>query len=79
MPQKNSGADQTNLDHIRPLARLKGATLLLVHVADGWVARHYGSLNLHESEEIGKDRRYLARWEEELKAKGFVVEHFLAM
>jgi len=79
VPLENTSADQTILDHIRPLARLTGAALLLVHVADGWVARHYDSLNLHESEEISQDRRYLARREEELQAEGFVVEHFLAM
>lgn len=45
---ENSGADRTILEHIEPLARLTGARLLLVHVADGWAARHFDELNLRE-------------------------------
>ena len=36
-----------------------GASLLLMHVADGWVARNYERLNLAESEEMKTDRAYL--------------------
>lgn len=79
VPLENTSADQTILDHIRPLARLTGATLLLVHVADGWVARNFDKLNLVEGEEIRQDRAYLAKCEQELQAEGFVVEHYLAM
>ena len=35
-----------------------GARLLLVHVADGWAARHFDELKLRESEEIRGDREY---------------------
>ena len=56
---EHSPADQTILDHIRPLARLTGATLVLMHVADGWAARHFNDLQLRESEEIRADRAYL--------------------
>jgi hypothetical protein len=52
IPLENSAADQTILDHIKPLAFLTGAKLLLVHVADGWAARHFNQLNLAGSEEI---------------------------
>ena len=38
---ENSEADRTVLEHVQQLARLCGSSLLLVHVADGWVARHY--------------------------------------
>ena len=79
VPLEHTSADQTILDHIRPLAKLSGAALLLVHVADGWVARNYDKLNLVESEEIQQDREYLERRERELQAEGFVVEHYLAM
>ena len=79
VPLENTSADQTILDHIRPLARMTGATLLLMHVADGWVARHYDNLNLQEGEEIRQDRLYLERRERELQEEGFEVEHFLAM
>ena len=33
--------------------------LVLVHVADGWVARNLEQLNLAESEEMRDDRAYL--------------------
>ena len=39
IPLENSPADETILTHIKSLARMAGAKLLLVHVADGWVAR----------------------------------------
>ena len=59
---ENSAADATILRHASDLARLTGAELLLVHVADGWAARHYDQLNLRESEEMKEDRAYLERW-----------------
>ena len=79
IPVENSPADQTILDHIKPLARMNGASLLLMHVADGWVARNFEQLNLAESEEITTDRAYLERRAEELRSEGFVVNHVLAM
>lgn len=79
IPLENSEADQTILDHIRPLARLTGASLLLMHVADGWVARNYNLLNLAESEEMRNDRAYLERRAAELRAEGFEVDAVLAM
>jgi nucleotide-binding universal stress UspA family protein len=57
---ENSPADRTILSHVRTLASLTGAELLFVHVADGFVARHFKDLNLRESEEIKGDREYLA-------------------
>ena len=57
---EHSSADRTILEHVRRLAELTGAELLLVHVADGWAARHYDQLNLRESEEMKIDRAYLA-------------------
>ena len=39
VPVENRETDQTILQHIRPLARLTHAKLMLVHVADGWAAR----------------------------------------
>src|SRR5437762_3022324 len=58
---ENSDADRAVLEHVEQLARMTGARLLLVHVADGWAARAYNELNLRESEEIHDDREYLAR------------------
>ena len=56
---EHSAADQAVLSHIEQLAGLTHARLLLVHVADGWAARHYDDLKLRESEEIKEDRAYL--------------------
>ena len=59
IPLENSLSDETILTHIKPLARMTGAKLLLVHVADGWVARNFNQLQLAESEEMKQDRAYL--------------------
>ena len=79
IPLENSGADQTILDHVKALARLTGGKLLLMHVADGWVARNFDQLQLAESEEIKQDRAYLEMRHQELAAEGFEVDHVLAM
>jgi nucleotide-binding universal stress UspA family protein len=79
IPLENSVADDTILDHVRPLAKMTGASLVLLHVADGWVARNFDRLNLAESEEIIEDRAYLERRSAELRAEGFIVDHALAM
>lgn len=75
---ENSDSDTTILTHIRGLARLTGAELLLVHVADGWAARHFDDLQLRESEEMREDREYLAALEATLKGEGFSVRTRLA-
>ena len=76
---ENSDADRTILEHIGPLARLTDARLLLVHVADGWAARHFEELNLRESEEIREDRAYLARTTAGMRAQGLEAEWMLRM
>jgi nucleotide-binding universal stress UspA family protein len=76
---ENSAADRTILEHIEPLARLTGARLLVVHVADGWAARHYDELNLRESEEMKEDRAYLARVMSGLQERGLEVDALLRM
>src|SRR5262245_50065023 len=76
---ENSVADQTLLPHVTQLARLLGSHLLLVHDADGWVARHYDQLKLSESEEIRGDRRYLDETAARLQADGLSVSTHLAM
>jgi nucleotide-binding universal stress UspA family protein len=76
---ENSAADQTILNHVRELATLTGAELLLVHVADGFAARHFDDLQLRESEEMQKDRAYLDRISGELTAFNLRVSTELAM
>lgn len=79
VPLENSEADKTILEHITQLAQLTKAAILLVHVADGWVARHYDYLQLRESEEMKKDRMYLESVAADLRAKSFEVEYALAL
>ena len=76
---ENSAADRTILEHVTSLAKLTGAELLLVHVADSWAARHFDQLKLRESEEIKTDRAYLEQLQHDLAGEGFKVETELAM
>jgi len=76
---EHSKADQAILEHIVKLARLTKARLLLVHVADGFAARHFEDLQLRESEEIRDDRAYLQRRTDELREAGLEVDCRLAM
>jgi len=76
---ENSPADRTILAHVRSLAALTGAELLLVHVADGFAARHFKDLNLRESDEIRGDREYLAGLASELAAASIATSTELAM
>ena len=79
VPVENRGSDRTILAHIRELARLAKSQLLLVHVADGWVARNYEQFKLQESDEMKQDRAYLEELEGELRAEGFETNSILAM
>lgn len=76
---ENSAADRTILAHVEPLARLMGAELLLVHVADGWAARHFDELKLRESEEMQADRAYLEQIRDALASHGVPARTELAM
>jgi nucleotide-binding universal stress UspA family protein len=76
---EHSRADAAILSHIEGLARITGARLLLVHVADGFAARHFEDLKLRESEEIKQDRAYLSERRDELRAAGFTCDMKLAM
>ncbi len=76
---ENSRADQTLLPHVTELATQVHAELLLVHVADGWAARHYDRLKLTESQEMKEDRAYLEKITAELRAQGLRVESKLAL
>ena len=79
IPLENSATDQVILDHITPLVRLTRAKLLLLHVADGWVARNFHHLKLAESEEMKIDREYLETVAARLRSDGFSVQTMLAL
>ena len=74
---ENSQTDEAILAHIEPLARLMKSQLVLVHVADGWVARNLSQLNLAESEEMREDRAYLERVRARFVAAGIPAEAVL--
>jgi nucleotide-binding universal stress UspA family protein len=76
---ENSAADQAVVEHVAELAQLTGARLLLVHVADGWVARNFDDLELRESDEMRGDRAYLQRLCDELTGRGLICRARLAM
>ena len=78
VPLENSAADQAILEHVRLLARQLGSELVLIHVADGWVARNIQQLDLRESEEMKEDFAYLDRISAELQGEGFTSEAILA-
>jgi manganese transport protein len=56
---ENSPSDQQLLPHIAQFAAIMKSELLLLHVADGWVARNFEQFNLAESEEMREDWNYL--------------------
>jgi len=78
VPLEHSDADATILAHVRTLARFCGAGLVLIHVADGWVARNIEPLELRESEEMRDDRRYLEEVSGRLRSEGLTVDAVLA-
>ncbi len=78
VPLENGPADAAILKHVRELAKLIGAELLLLHVADGWAARNMEQLNLRESQEMKEDRAYLERVTQELRQAGVEVDAVLA-
>lgn len=78
VPLENSAYDAGILTHVRELARLCNASMVLIHVADGWAARHLNTLSLRESEEMQRDRAYLEALCAQLHADGFVADSVLA-
>lgn len=78
IPLEHSAYDAGILDHVRRLAPLCGASLVLIHVADGWAARNAQQLALRESEEMMRDRAYLEETCARLRAEGFRADAVLA-
>ena len=78
VPVENGPADDTILDHVARLAKLCKAQVVVIHVADGWVARNIQQLDLRESEEMKEDRAYLERVQARLRSGGVEAEAVLA-
>jgi nucleotide-binding universal stress UspA family protein len=78
VPVENSPYDDAIIDHVRTLARVCHAQVLLIHVADGWAARNISQLQLRDSEEMKKDREYIERLATELESDGVDTDALLA-
>ena len=68
--------DRGIIDHVKPLAQLMQSRIVLLHVADGWAARTFGSDAV--SPEVTEDRAYLDKVRKEFEAAGMSVETVLA-
>jgi len=77
IPLDNSPTDEIILVHVRKLAQLTNAQLVLVHVADGFAARLQDQLNLADSEEIKSDQAYLDQVCDSLHKEGFRAKAIL--
>jgi nucleotide-binding universal stress UspA family protein len=78
VPLEHSGYDAAIVAHVRDLAKASGASVVLIHVADGWAARHVNELHLRESAEMRSDREYLERVAASLNGAGVETESLLA-
>lgn len=68
--------DRAIVEHIKALARIMHSHVVLLHVADGWAARMYGSDAV--SPEVTQDRAYLEKVRAEFEAEGIDAEAELA-
>jgi nucleotide-binding universal stress UspA family protein len=75
---ENSPTDNVILDHVKQLAKSCAATLIFVHVADGFAARNLKQLSMRESEEMRVDREYIERICADFEQQGFESDAVLA-
>ena len=68
--------DRAIIEHIKPLAKFAQSRVILLHVADGWAARTFGSDAI--SPEITEDTAYLDRIQSEFQSSGTPAEAELA-
>ena len=71
-----TATDRAIIGHVKELAKLAGARVVLLHVADGWAARTYGSDAI--SPEITQDTAYLKKVRAEFQSAGIPTESELA-
>jgi nucleotide-binding universal stress UspA family protein len=72
----NTPTDRGIIDHVKALAQLMHSRVVLLHVADGWAARTFGSDAV--SPEVTADQAYLTTVCEEFEAAGTETETVLA-
>jgi len=75
VPLDASASDAVIIKHVRELATRLGAKVTLIHVAHGFAARNQP--RLEDSEEMRRQRAYLAERQEELAKSGVKVEAIL--
>jgi nucleotide-binding universal stress UspA family protein len=78
VPLECTDYDDAIVAHVRELAQLCKASVVLIHVADGWAARNQQQLVLRESDEMKRDREYLEARADALEAAGVDAECVLA-
>jgi nucleotide-binding universal stress UspA family protein len=71
-----TATDRAIIQHVQQLAALAHSRVVLLHVADGWAARTYGSDAV--SPEIAQDTEYLQKVRAEFQAAGVHTEAELA-
>ena len=78
LPVENSSYDAAIVDYVRALAKSCGASVLVMHVADGFAARNLNQLGLRESEEMREDREYVEQVARQLAEGGVAADCLLA-
>ena len=76
MTLDTTSSDRVIIDHIKQLARLMHSKVVVLHVADGWAARQFGSDAV--SPEIKQDQDYLEAVRQEFLLAEIPVEVVLA-
>jgi nucleotide-binding universal stress UspA family protein len=72
IPLDATPTDRAILDHIRPLAKMMGSHVVLLHVATGWAAQWFGGNAV--SPEVDEDKAYLESVRKEFAADGIPAE-----
>lgn len=78
VPVENSPYDAAILEHVSELAKVTGASIVVIHVADGFAARNAKQLELRESEEMRLDLAYLDKVCDDLEGSGISASCVLA-
>ncbi len=68
--------DRAIIDHVKRLAGIMRSRVVLLHVADGWAARTYGSDAV--SPEVAQDQKYLEGVKAEFQSAGVSADAELA-
>lgn len=78
VPLEHSDYDDAIMAHVVGLASMCRASVVLIHVADGWAARNQEGLALRESAEMRDDREYIEARRNDLELVGISAECVLA-